>query len=44
MTVHIQFLYYITAVSHTYGKSECSQDVDNLNAQVKIVKVLLKDG
>ena len=29
---------------HTYGKCKRSQDVDDLNAEVKIVKVLLKDS
>lgn len=37
-------LFYYCTVVHTYGKAKRSQDVDDLNAQVKVVEVLLKDG
>lgn len=45
LAAHIYFvlLYYCTVV-HTDGKSKRSQDVDDLNAQIKVVEVLLKDS
>lgn len=35
-------LLYLYSLDHTYGESKCPQDVDDLNAQVKVVEVLLK--
>lgn len=29
---------------HTNGEPKCSQDVDDLDAQVKVIQVLLKDS
>ena len=37
-------LLFYSKMIHTYGKSKRSQDVDDLNAQVKVVEVLLKDS
>lgn len=39
----LTILWSINAV-HTYGESKCTQDVDNLNAQVKVVEIFLKNS
>lgn len=36
--------HHVCPVARTYGKSKGSQDVDDFDAQVKVVEVLLKDG
>lgn len=41
---HLFVLFYSITVVQTYGKCKRSHDVDDLNAQVKVVEVLLEDS